>query len=1046
MKHLPSALQVVSSQLLVWATLFNLLISIQYVSAQNCNGGLVTNGSFETVLTGTKCNQVTSGPPVLIIFPDAIYNGCVPNWFAANGTPSLFVEVNGIQASEGNNFMLLAHIAVPGGACDEPIYQNIGVTAGNSYSLSFDCINTFPTASGNIAIYLANNIQNLNQSGTPCLAINPSWEKIATVGVDNSTWNNFSTTFIPINPDNNQLLLVAEETNNLNVANFGIDNISVQCISDLNSNISNVTYLGGGDYLIESESIPPSGSTNYATSWCWDFGDGTTGGGTSTFFHNYQTNGVFEVSLKVVDNNGCVSYATTTIQHNDCNGADVSEIIEGDIEWTGINKVIERDIIIAPLSKLTINTCLLTMKATTKIVVMRGARLDIINQSVLTPFCPGIAWEGILVWGGGPHVGLNIDQLTASSPGVLKVIDSGLLGMNRGMQAQRWWWDSRNEGIYNALMLTGSGGTTIPSFRGGLIQADNSYFYDNRLSAEFHQFNGLNQSYFKDCIFSTIGTSSINEGVNVWGTGGISFNNCQFKDIGSIGITALDAPISVMKSTFEDNTFGIWLSHIGMATYGETRIGNGLDAQKNTFTDNAIGVDAWAIEELKVKRNDFTSQSDVTSIRVRSVSSYAIENNNINQSGYGIKLSQNAQLIEQDIVCNQFNNVGEGINVRDDCSGMVFNNNTFNVKPNGIGVHITYMGNVESSIFPFQGTSGDPAFNLFSENQQFIDIRHFHESNQFVYFPPSLPLSPITESKLTPDCPYDDLTCGSNNNYFLNAPPSPGIEDPNCIKVDGFCGEMPCYDSLLYRKNWLKNQIDLGQNVYLPELKRIERTINTVKLRLVEKWINEDNIQSISDLLQSSEIVQDKKMLFGAYLALSMYSNANIVLQSINDSDFFKVENVYLKYAQATLAEYTPTFQEITDLLIIAQNPNSLSQGHAIGLLKLLRVPYTETLEKEELDYSKNEARNSAPEFVEKTSNVVFFPNPTNEFVDFIFKTPVENIVFIDIFGREVKRILSFDSVINTRVYVGNLSDGYYQVVSKSNAESVPLGKLCIKH
>jgi hypothetical protein len=1010
--------------------------------AQICNGGgIVKNNSFENIQSGASCSPITTTTTTgstIISIPDAFSNNCVTDWEDANGTPDLFLQlqngVNTISAFQGNHFALLAHAPIAGGPCDNPIFQNIQVSAGNEYEIGFYSLNPFPNLTGKIAVFLANNIQNLNSSGVPCFAIHPSWQKIATFDVTLSSWKYFSTIFVPSNPSNNQLLFVAESSNFLGV-NIALDAVSIDCVSHLNSSISS-TYLGGGDYLFSSNTLNSPGTTNVPTGWCWSFGDGSFASG-SSFIHHYQVDGNFNIMLKVTDSFGCVGTTNATIEHNDCKCADVPIIIKTNKDWTGITKIIDKDVIIAPLATLTINQSTLPIKSTCKFIVMRGAKLNI-NNSTLSAYCSDKPWEGIIVWGNSnvQHLDVNLNQSSVNNPGILMSTNhSTFTNMNRGLQAQRWWWDGRNESYFNSIM--GGAASNIPEFWGGLIQMDDCNFDNNKLCAEFHKYSSVNLSYFKNCNFLSSANSKKYEGVNIWATNNIHFSGCNFSNH-KLGITVIDGAITVKSSSFNSEVNGIvdyGLSYIS----AETKIGTGLEIDKNTFDKNDIGMNNWQMLGVKIRKNDFLSNK--TGVKFSQFATYDISENNFG-GVYGIHLFKNyvddAGLVEQDITCNDFSS-SYGIFADDDCSAMIFDKNEFNCLNADIFVKVS------SAVFPYQGSSGEPALNLFSESELVPDFANL--GNFVTYFPPFVVGAPNTSARLKPDCDQDDLNC-TTNYYFINAPDQTILQTQvgNCITINGYCGEKPCYDSLINEREILQKQINQGQISLIPDAKRLERHINSSKNRLIEKWVSTNDVSSIEAFLIASNLEIDKKILFSAYMKLNLFQKASSTLNSINDVDFVAIEQIYLKYQHATITEYLPEAIEIENLKGIAINPLNSNQGFALGLITLLKIPFDLPEQDPDLTETPSKNRTSSPNFSKKLSTLHFYPNPTNDYIQIESIGAFDHLAIINVFGELVKNSSINPHENNLELYVGDLKDGIYQIVAASSSNKYFLGKLCIKH
>lgn len=179
-------------------------------------------------------------------------------------------------------------------------------------------------------------------------------------------------------------------------------------------------------------------------------------------------------------------------------------IISTDVTWDGnvggktINRVINNDIIIETGASLTINDgAIIRMAANKKIIVKNGAKLSVKNATI-TALCSEL-WQGIEVWGvgsGTAHPSLS-SIFTGTYPegvndhGVVIIEDGSTISFAR-----------------NAITTSKYDEINNPTYRGGIILAYNSFFLNNRRSAEFMQYdysptntNDDNISRFSACDF-----------------------------------------------------------------------------------------------------------------------------------------------------------------------------------------------------------------------------------------------------------------------------------------------------------------------------------------------------------------------------------------------------------------------------------------------------------------------------------------------------------------------------------------------------------------
>ena len=180
---------------------------------------------------------------------------------------------------------------------------------------------------------------------------------------------------------------------------------------------------------------------------------------------------------------------------------------------------IAAEIIVDSLSTLYVyDTAKLRREA--RIIVRPGGKL-IVNGGTLTSACDGEMWQGIIVEGNA-----NIRQ-TALAQGSV-ILNNATI-----------------ENARDAICTMGSDTNAVFEHTGGIIQATNTLFRNNRrsvafLSYENHTTGGAvtdNVSYFTRCIFTIDNNNlfaqngtSFNSHVTMWHVRGVKFNGCAFRN------------------------------------------------------------------------------------------------------------------------------------------------------------------------------------------------------------------------------------------------------------------------------------------------------------------------------------------------------------------------------------------------------------------------------------------------------------------------------------------------------------------------------------
>ena len=176
-------------------------------------------------------------------------------------------------------------------------------------------------------------------------------------------------------------------------------------------------------------------------------------------------------------------------------------------------KRIYADLIIDSLVTLTI-TDTLYVAGGKRIIVRPGGKL-IVNGGTLTSACDGEMWQGIIVEGNA-----NIRQAALAQGSV--ILNNATI-----------------ENARDAICTMGSNPDSVFEHTGGIIQATNTLFRNNRrsvafLSYENHTTSGAvmdNASYFTRCTFTVDNNNlfaqngtSFNSHVTMWHVRGVKFN------------------------------------------------------------------------------------------------------------------------------------------------------------------------------------------------------------------------------------------------------------------------------------------------------------------------------------------------------------------------------------------------------------------------------------------------------------------------------------------------------------------------------------------
>lgn len=369
--------------------------------------------------------------------------------------------------------------------------------------------------------------------------------------------------------------------------------------------------------------------------------------------------------------------------------------IEDDIIWDE-NWSLNGDLVIECGNTLTIKGRL-NMPPNSKIIVERGAKL-VIDGGHITNGC-GKSWQGIEIHG---------DSYQHQYEYGIGDRYQGMLVLKNGATIEH---------AYNAVTLWKPGDW---SSMGGIIQATDANFYNNRRSVEFMSYQNFhpylgeeypmgNISYFKNCHFEVnnnyIIESNFYAHISMWDVYGVSIrsgsfiNNMSLGGNSGYGIHTVDAGYSVRsgcsvsvepcpEQNIERTVFEGLYAGIGALNSGNTHT---IYVNQAEFNANGYGVKLNTIDNATIIKSKFNvGTNDIDEgkcektfgmgIELTNCNGYAVEENEF-EGGYGApgtdytgiriyyeeKFSQQQSVVYNEIYNNDFNmllhaNLAEGVN------------------------------------------------------------------------------------------------------------------------------------------------------------------------------------------------------------------------------------------------------------------------------------------------------------------------------------------------------------------------------------------------
>ncbi len=222
----------------------------------------------------------------------------------------------------------------------------------------------------------------------------------------------------------------------------------------------------------------------------WDFGDGTTSTDVNPK-HMFTSGGNFHVTLRSVSST-CDLEETKTINLGDPVTCCLDNVVFDHINWTpsesavfnGNTFKIKSELRIKPGVEFTFNNARLEMGKDAKIIVERGARLNLNGSVVTTTSCGGYVWEGIEVWGGGDFNSQSSAANPFSPTGNLYVYNSTIENADEAITVAR----KRSLAFFDIQ----------PGYNGGKIDVSNSTFKNNYTSINIWPYKACQNSLLPD--------------------------------------------------------------------------------------------------------------------------------------------------------------------------------------------------------------------------------------------------------------------------------------------------------------------------------------------------------------------------------------------------------------------------------------------------------------------------------------------------------------------------------------------------------------------
>ena len=679
------------------------------------------------------------------------------------------------------------------------------------------------------------------------------------------------------------------------------------------------------------------------------------------------------------------------------------------------------------------------MRQGTRILVERNARLVINNGGVVTKGCDAPDWTGIQVLGNNQKV-----QPEHNAP------------LTDPNQAGVIWID--NGTVEWARTGATAGGGYGPEFWGGVIWTNNNaVFQKNRKDVEFMQYKfALNKSRFKNTRFLA-GLPTVpwanREGITIWETDGIEFDNCDIYSKGMHGIRTYDAGIKVHNGCdLESNQIGIscyatypmsYKSVIGTTAAENNFYGNQYDVYASTVTGWFGLYNPDGKFSMDVINNNF--EGSRYGVVLDGPSNFRIGGNkfvDVEISAWTANTGFNNVINQNLIGCNRIDarrNIG--ILAIGENKEMQFLGNDF------IGGHPTardfvltnsfFPGN-NGSIRALQGNVESPADNCFSDPGVQIDIVTSGTTDFFTYY--------YESSEPLVDCDPEPLTMG---NYAKN--PVPGTFTVDCSKFGGLPDglESPTDGDLNTKSQQLQTlapsiQTDANAKVQYYQILAEKEAILKY---LVSEALDEMDYATAESLLAGEQSKAAQWAIFGLRMGRQDYAGATQLLNQlptveVADAQFRDIQLINLQRLQNPTGFELSAAQEA--YLNSVADGYSPIRGYARGILGLLKDRVYFPDEYEILDERSNPTERITTEALK------VYPVPASDQLVVTWPSLSEStdaqIQVFDLLGRPHLSQSVGARESNRVLGVVNLPEGVYFLVISDKGKVAHRAKFTVQH
>ena len=233
------------------------------------------------------------------------------------------------------------------------------------------------------------------------------------------------------------------------------------------------------------------------------------------------------------------------------------------------------------------------------------------------------------------------------------------------------------------------------------------------------------------------------------------------------------------------------------------------------------------------------------------------------------------------------------------------------------------------------------------------------------------------------------------------------------------------------RLNRIKQRVPVSKREILKAKVSIKETkLNYTLVKLIENALLADDLETIEDITEVIDNYYSSKQLYGAYLEEGNVSEAQILLNGLeeNSSDkqnFKNIQEIYLAY-RINQDDFELDDEQNNFLLTLAEE-NSILSGYAISLLYQL-TDYNIEFEFPDFPEASGKRANqfkSNPEILQE--HLLVYPNPTQNYVTVsIAQKGFTDLNLTDLNGKVLKSMRINNATNKIQLDVSDYKNGIY--------------------